>query len=133
MEEQALPKDILSKASISAGGEHAWKMEDVPEVIEAARIAGLANLGGQPQSQGPIGTAEPYWLNFEPSEQKANENWQSYVDRSASETLASFNKLCQSTNFEREGCKNWPHIKKAKEKGINPLEHLWFVLYFEKR
>ncbi len=44
MEEQALPKDILSKASISPGGEHAWKMKDIPEVIEAARIAGLANF-----------------------------------------------------------------------------------------
>ncbi len=133
MEEQALSKDILSKASISPGGEHAWKMKDIPEAIEAARIAGLANLGGQPQFQGPIGTSEPYWLNFEPAERKANESWQSYVDRSATETLAAFNNLCRSTNFEREGCENWPHIKEAKEKGINPIEHLWFVLYFEKK
>ena len=132
MEEQSLPKDILSKASISPGGEHAWKMEDIPEVIEAARAAGLANLGGQPQFQDPIGTAEPYWLNFEPTERKANESWHRYIDRSATETLAAFNNLCQSTDFEREGCKNWPHIKEAKEKGINPTEHLWFVLYFEK-
>ncbi len=28
----------------AAGGENAWKMEDIPEAIEAARIAGLANF-----------------------------------------------------------------------------------------
>jgi hypothetical protein len=132
MEELSLPKDILTKTSISPGGEHTWKMEDIPEVIEAARIVGLANLGGQPQFQGPIGIAETYWLNFEPTERNANEIWHSYVDRSATETLAAFKNLCRSTDFEREGCENWLHIEEAKEKGINPTEHLWFVLYFEK-
>jgi len=46
MEEEALPEELISKASISPGGEYAWKMEDVSKVIEAARVAGLANLGG---------------------------------------------------------------------------------------
>ena len=60
MEEKALPQELLSRASVSPGGEQAWKMEDTPKVIEAAKAVGLANLGGQPQFQGPIGTAEPY-------------------------------------------------------------------------
>ena len=131
MEEEALPKELISKASITLGGEHAWKMEDIPKVIEAARVAGLANLGGQPQFQGLIGTAEPYWLNFEPLERKAEENWQHYIDRAAKETLQAFNHLCETTDFEQEGVKNWKHIKEAKEKGININEYLWFVLYFE--
>jgi hypothetical protein len=131
MEEEALPKDLLSKASVSPGGEHAWKMEDIPKVIEAARVAGLANLGGQPQFQGPIGTAEPYWLNFEPAGRRKDETWQQYVDRAAAETLEAFRRLCKETDFENEGCLNWNHIKEAKEKGMNINEHLWFVLYFE--
>ena len=131
MEEEALPKDLLSKASVSPGGEHAWKMEDIPKVIEAARVAGLANLGGQPQFQGPIGTAEPYWLNFEPAKRTNDENWQHYVNRAAAETLEAFRRLCKETDFEKEGCQNWGHIKEAKEKGMNINEHLWFVLYFK--
>ena len=131
MEEKALPQELLSRASVSPGGEHAWKMEDVPKVIEAAKAAGLANLGGQPQFQGPIGTAEPYWLNFEPTEINNNESWQQYVNRAASETLESFSRLFKETDFEYEGCQNWKHIKEAKEKGMNINEHLWFVLYFD--
>ncbi|MFQ5965939.1 MAG: hypothetical protein ACE5KZ_16865 [Candidatus Scalinduaceae bacterium] len=131
MEEKLLPKVILSKASVSPGGEHAWKMEDVPKVIEAARVAGLANLGGQLQFQGSIGTAEPYWLNFEPTKRNINESWLQYVNRMAQETLKDFERLCKNTDFEKEGCQNWKHIKEAKEKGININEHLWFVLYFK--
>lgn len=131
MEEDALPKELISIASITEGGEHAWKMNDIPKVIEAARIAGLANLGGQPQFQGPIGTAEPYWLNFDPSDRKAKENWQQYVDRTAEETLEEFNRICKETDFEKEGINNWKNIKEAKEKGLNINEYLWFVLYFE--
>ncbi|UCG57338.1 MAG: hypothetical protein JSU70_21025 [Phycisphaerales bacterium] len=127
--EDKRPQELLSKGSISPGGEHAWKMEDVPKVIEAARIVGLANLGGQPQFQGPIGTAEPYWLDFGSTKRKTNEISQQYVDRSATETLTAFHQLCQSTDFEQESS-DWSHIKAAKKKGIDPMEHLWFVLYF---
>jgi hypothetical protein len=132
MEEESLPHHLLSKASISPGGEHAWKLKDVPAVIEAARVAGLANLGGQPQFQGPIGIAESYWLNFEPCMRELNEVWTHYVDRTAKETLDAFKRLCETTDFEKEGCDNWKHIKKAKEEGLNINEHLWFVLYFEQ-
>jgi len=132
MEETLLPKETLSIASISLGGEHAWRKEDVPHVIEAAREAMLVNLGGQPQFQGPIGTAEPYWLDFGPTDRKENESWQNYVERSAKETLASFNHICESTDFNEVGCENWPHIAEAKAKGLNPSDHLWFVLYFEQ-
>ncbi|QKQ26848.1 hypothetical protein [Candidatus Reidiella endopervernicosa] len=131
MEEEALPKELISKASISPGGEHAWKMEDIPKVIEAARVAGLANLGGQPQFQGPIGTAEPYWLNFEPINRKTEENWKQYVERTATETLSAFDALCNKTDFEQEGVNNWKHIKEEKDKGLNINEYLWFVLYFD--
>ena len=131
MEERFLPEEILCKASVSAEGEHAWKMEDVPKVIEAARASGLANQGGQPQFQGPIGTAEPYRLNFEPTEKHTNESWLQYVDRAAKETSEAFKRLCKDTDFEKEDGKNWKPIHEDKGQSINVDEHLRFVLYFE--
>ena len=132
MDEHLLPEELISKASISNGNEHAWKMDDVLKVIEAARKAGLANLGGQPQFQGPIGIAELYWLNFEPMERKESEVWSQYVDRSASEAFVAFNAVCEGTNFETEAIENWKHIKSAVDNGVNVYDHLWFVLYFER-
>ena len=133
MEESKLPKDILIKASVSPGGEHAWKKEDIPSVLEAAKKVSLVCVGGQPQFQGPIGIAEPYWLNYEPSERKVGETWESYVIRSNNETLKAFQKVCNETDFIKEAM-NWDHIKKAVENGgINPVEHLWFILYFNQK
>jgi hypothetical protein len=133
MEENKLPKDLLTKASVSPGGEHAWKREDVPFVLEAAKKVGLACVGGQPQFQGPIGTAEPYWITYEPSGRNPGESWGLYVNRSCDETLEAFNKVCTETDFLKESM-NWDHIKKAVENdGINPLDHLWFVLYFNEK
>jgi len=133
MEENKLPKELLKKASISPGGEHAWKKEDVPTVLEAAKKIGLACVGGQPQFQGPIGIAEPYWINYEPDERKSGESWNSYVARSNDETLKAFNKICEETDFLKEAMR-WDHIKAVIEKdGIDPLEHLWFVLYFDEK
>lgn len=132
MEEEKLPKEILDKASISKGGEYAWKREDIPKVLQAAKKIGLACLGGQPQFQGPIGTAEPYWINYEPKPRMENESWEDYSKRSLDETLVAFNRVCAETDFLKEAM-TWEHIKNAVEKeGINPLDHLWFVLYFEE-
>ena len=131
MEERFLPEELLSKASVSPEGEHAWKMEDVPKVIETARASGLANQGGQPQFQGAIGTAELYWLNFEPPERSTNESWLQYVDRAAKETLEAFGRLCKDTDFEKEGRKTWKPFQEIKGQGINVDEHLRFALYFE--
>lgn len=101
-------------------------------MIDAARASGLANFGGQPQFQGPIGIAEPYWLNFEPRVREPNEAWAHYVDRTAKETLDTFTRLCENIDFEKEGCDSWEYIKKAADEGLNINEILWFVLYLEQ-
>jgi hypothetical protein len=49
MDEGLLPKQLLEKAHISPDGEYAWRKEDIPVVLEAARSIGLAPVGGQPQ------------------------------------------------------------------------------------
>jgi hypothetical protein len=133
MEESKLPKEILYKASISPGGEHAWKKEDIPKVLNAAKHVGLACVGGQPQFQGPIGIAEPYWLNYEPELRKEDESWESYVIRSNDETLEAFNRVCAEVDFLKEAI-TWEHIRNAVEnEDINPEDHLWFVLYFNEK
>jgi hypothetical protein len=37
---------MLAKAR-DCGGEYAWRVDDIPLVIDAARAAGLVNVGGQ--------------------------------------------------------------------------------------
>jgi hypothetical protein len=64
--ELLLPEPVRRKASVSAGGEHAWRQHDVEEVLHEAHAAGLACLGGQVQFQTREGIADAYWLNFDP-------------------------------------------------------------------
>ena len=61
--ESLLPADILARATLS-GNEYAWRLEDIPAVIDSARAAGLVSLGGQLQFRlaGP-GTLECYWVD----------------------------------------------------------------------
>ena len=46
--EERLPAGILAMASCRrAGDEYAWRIEHIPQVIEAARYAGLVSIGDQ--------------------------------------------------------------------------------------
>jgi hypothetical protein len=105
-------------------------MADVEEAVEAARKAGLACLGGQVQFQIPGGICEAYWLNYDPAERLDNEPWETYVSRSAEETLGAFRRLCAETDFRREA-REWEPLQAMAEAGLDPVNHLWFVLYFE--
>jgi hypothetical protein len=130
MEEDLLPAPIRAKASISVGGEHAWRKIDIADVIAAARLVGLAPSSGQAQFQFPDGTCEPYWLDYHASAQLAHEAWPAYVQRSADELTAQFNALCATTDFV-QAAMEWDFIRrKVQANGINPLDYLWFVLYF---
>ena len=63
--ERRLPKELLERASLR-GKEYAWRIADIPEVIEAARRAGLVNVGGQLQFRFPDGkTRECYWVEVD--------------------------------------------------------------------
>ena len=60
--EQALPSKLVGRASLR-GREHAWSLDDIPNVIEAAREAQLISIGGQLQFRLPDGgTCECYWI-----------------------------------------------------------------------
>jgi hypothetical protein len=64
MEEVRLPAEILTKGSLR-GGEYAWRVDDIPLVIDAAREAGLVSIGGQLQFRGPEFTCECYWVEVD--------------------------------------------------------------------
>lgn len=131
IEETSLPEVLRARASVTAGGEYAWRQEDIASVIAAAQIIGLATLGGQVQFHFSDGTCEPYWLEYVPAPRQADEDWPTYVTRSAHETLAAFNRLCATVNFADEAMQ-WEFIRqKVQVEGIDPLTYLWFVLYFD--
>ena len=72
MEKHSLPEDLRSKAS-TAGGEQAWRMADVEDIILAARNLAMACIGGQVQFRFPGGTCEAYWVNFDSTERQPGE------------------------------------------------------------
>ena len=133
MEESFLPDTIRSKASVSIGGEHAWRKGDFVEVIQAARTAGLAAIGGQVQFQFPDGTCEAYWLDYKAVEEQPDEQWHVYVERSAREVSEQFHALCDRTDFSSEAL-TWAFIRnKVNTEGMNPIDHLWFIIYFQAK
>ena len=105
MEKHSLPEDLRSKAS-TAGGEQAWRMADVEDIILAARNLAMACIGGQVQFRFPGGTCEAYWVNFDSTERQPGETWPAYVLRSAEETLFAFRRICRETDF-RELAREW--------------------------
>ena len=109
MEELLLPEAVRHKAAVSDGGEHAWRQQDVDDVLQEARAAGLACLGGQVQFQTPEGIAEAYWLNFDPQPQLERETWSDYVSRSSDEALEGFRRLCRDADF-RSVARDWEFI-----------------------
>jgi hypothetical protein len=131
MDEFALPEVIRAKAAVTPGGEHAWRLGDVEEVVLAAEAAGLGCLGGQVQFRPPEGTCEAYWLTYDPNERRPGEPWGDYVSRTARETLSAFRRLCRDTDF-RAVARDWEFIRtKMDREGYDPTRDLWFVLYFE--
>ncbi len=131
MEEDLLPPHIRAKASVSADGEHAWRKEDIESVTQAARTVGLALSSGQVQFQFPDGTCEAYWLRYLAEPRGPDEPWLTYVERSAQEIRHQINHLCARTDFVREAMERAFIRQKVQIDGINPLDYLWFVLYFE--
>jgi len=102
--ELRLPHAILQRASLRAN-EYAWPIEDIPNVIEAARQANLASIGGQLQFRLPDGgTCECYWVEVDTYKSvPASLPWQERVDQTAAVALADFSHLLSKFDFVTEG------------------------------
>jgi hypothetical protein len=64
--ELRLPHDVLQRATLQ-GNEYAWPVEYIPKVIEAAREAELASIGGQLQFRLPEEPANAIGLRSIPT------------------------------------------------------------------
>jgi hypothetical protein len=129
--EAKLPAEILVRATKS-GKEFAWPIEDIPQVIEAARQENLLNLGGQLQFILPDGICELYWIEVDPLKKVPETlSWRDKVECSASEALAAFDTLRKERDFIAEGRKAFPDYLAKYEKagGIlnDVMRFVWYV------
>jgi hypothetical protein len=128
---QHLPKQILDRASLR-GKEYAWRIADIPAVIEAARKAGFVNIGGQLQFRIPDGgTCECCWVNVDTYKAVSKVlPWNERVNKTADAALAEFTRLASQYDFLEEGRRAFgAHLKKIEERGESPTEAMCFVWY----
>lgn len=133
MPEHGLPPDILKRAS-RAGNEFAWHIQDIPEVISAARTANLINIGGQLQFRLPEGgTCECYWVGVDTykSVDKAL-TWTERVRLTAEVALRDFENLQQRYDFVAEGRVGFAtYLDALIAKGRSPANSMCFVWYVQ--
>jgi hypothetical protein len=129
MSEHALPTEILERGS-RAGNEYAWRLQDIPDVIAAARAANLISTGGQLQFRLPDGgTCECYWVDVDTykSVDKALP-WDERVSRTAEVALADFDALQERFDFIAEGRVGFaPHLDALVAQGRDPADSMCFV------
>jgi len=130
--ELKLPNDILQIA-IRSGNEFGWKKNDIINAIEAAKNTGLATIGGQVQFVFPDGTCELYWIEYDSDEIGNNEEWESYVQRTASECISKLKSILSTYDLIEEGKKHFEFLKKKEEAGFDLNNHLIFIVYFDEK
>ena len=101
--EGALPPVLLGRASL-VGNEYAWRVDDIPNVIEAARAANLVSIGGQLQFRLPDGgTCECYWVQVDTYQSVDRAlPWKVRVERTAISFAALGGKLRFGTGRQSE-------------------------------
>ena len=130
VEEARLPESIRRRASVTPGGEYAWRKDDVEKVLVLARDAGLGCVGGQIQFQTSHGICEAYWVSYDSRERMSGEPWPEFVSRSIAEVIAGFRKICTDTDF-RSVAREFDALRGPIDSGrYDPVADLWFVLYF---
>jgi hypothetical protein len=126
--EKLLPKGLLARASFR-GNEYAWSIHNIPEVIDAARAANLASLGGQLQFRLPDAICECYWIEVDTAEIAGDSlSWPQVVEKSATVALSDFENILQDVDLLVEGLKAFPDYD-ADELS----EAMCFVWYLQSR
>jgi len=128
MAEARLPPEILAKAALR-GDEYAWRVDDIPLVIDAARKAGLASIGGQLQFRGPEFTCECYWVEVDTYKAMPRDlPFEVRVDLTAETAKRAFEKLSREVDFLGEGRSAFANVLSGYDD--NALRDLmWFVWY----
>ena len=131
--EQLLPADILVRATL-VGNEYSWAVDDVPKVIEAARLANLASIGGQLQFRLPDGEiCECYWVQVDTFQSVPAElSWSERVSRTAEAATSQFQFLREKYDFISEGRSGFARYLDAFETDGGDLNKIMcFVWYVE--
>jgi hypothetical protein len=123
-----LPSVIARGASVR-GGEYGWEIADFPHALSAAEMLGYACLGGQFQFRLQDGTCEMYGLNADSNDRRDSETWSEYCRRSCSEVSSAFKQLVANTDF-RKLASEWPSLKTAIARGLDPMRAVVFIAYF---
>jgi hypothetical protein len=131
--ELLLPVDLVQRASLR-GNEYAWTIDDIPKVIEAARQANLASIGGQLQFRLPDGgTCECYWVQVDTYKSVSTSlPWQEQVDQTAIVALADFSRLLLDFDFVAEGRGAFAeHFNRFVAEGGDPVQTMYFAWYLD--
>lgn len=128
--EKMLPKELIKRSTVR-GMEYAWRPEDIPAVIEAARKANLVNIGGQLQLRFPDGgTQEAYWIEVDTYKTVANTlPWNVRVEETAKIALQDFLDLM--TKYKAYDENTVRELWGSLADGYNLNECLCFVWYLE--
>jgi hypothetical protein len=100
-----LPAELLNRAVYGMPGrEFAWRLDDIPEVIEAARRASLVSLNGTLQFRLPGEViCECYWVNVDPGNAPDGLDWQSKVNWAADFCRRRFDEITLPADLVRAG------------------------------
>jgi hypothetical protein len=131
--EKALPDYLISRATLR-GSELAWPIADIPEVIEAGRLAGLVSIGGQLQFRFPDGiTCECYWVEVDTYRTVSSDLPRSErVTRTAAAALSMYATLQSKYDFSKEGREGFgEHVDRFEASGGCLIDAMCFVWYFE--
>lgn len=130
MSEALLPAAILAKADFRHN-EYAWRIDDLPEVIEAARAQGLRNIGGQLQLRTEDAIGECDWVQIDACQLiPPMLPWEAQVEMAANVALQDLAVLKAEFSFAREIKEAFPEaVERLLAAGGKIEDAIWFVWY----
>ena len=135
LSETLLPARLLERATLR-GNERAWPISDIPEVIEAARLANLISVGGQLQFRFPTGeTCECYWVEVDTFRSVSPDlPWPEWVEQTALAAHSQFQDLQDRYDFIAEGRSAFgKYLDEFEASGGDLSDALCFVWYVEAK
>jgi hypothetical protein len=125
--EKLLPAVILERADTRTG-ELAWRLSDIPAVIEAARSANLLSLGGDLQVRAPSGLwGEPVGVGVD-IEIADDQPWSMRVEKAAEAALAKFLALESTCDLEAIARDAFPTLLAEVGDAKEAIFFSWLVL-----
>ncbi len=130
--ESRLPEAILAKADFRHN-EYAWRIADLPEVIETARAMGLRNIGGQLQIRTPDAIGECDWVQIDACQLIPPVlPWEAQVEMAANVAMQDLQLLKAEFNFAKEIKDAFPEpVEQFIASGGQLEEVIWFVWYVD--